>query len=98
MPKSGRSRGKSFQKAKARRSVPVERIERQTAAMPQQTVTPMMGTTAPVRRPTTVSHSLGVKASSMAVVYPYIRGEIKKICILSGILIAILVVLVLVWP
>ncbi len=94
MPKSGRGRGKSFQKATTRRSVPVERTEQQTAAMLQQTVTPLRGPAAFVKRPAAVAPSVGAKAAApMAAVHPYIRGEIKKICILSAILIVILVIL-----
>ncbi len=100
MPKSGRGRGKSFKKAKVRRSVPVARTEQQTAAMPQQTVTPLTGPAAFVKRPAAVAPSVRAKttAAPMAAVYPYIHGEIKKICILSAILIVILVILAVTWP
>ncbi|MBI2832738.1 MAG: hypothetical protein HYX79_10830 [Chloroflexi bacterium] len=94
MPKSGRSHGKSFKKATARRSIPLPATEQQPAAAPQPPITPAAGPVPAVKKPVAVGSTARARAAlSMAPVYPYIRGELKKIWIVATIMLIILIVL-----
>lgn len=89
MPKSGRGRSKYSKNAKARRSVP--------AATSQQAATPG-AQTAPLRKPSPVVAASGVKIKSALPTYDYIRSELRRIGILAGIMIIVLIILAVALP
>lgn len=86
--KSRRSRGKHSFRSKKRRGRPSPPI----IVTQQQAVTPTNESVPPPK----VSRKL-VLATSTATRYPYILAELRRIGILAGIMLAILIVLALVW-
>lgn len=86
--KSRRSRGKHSFRSKKGRGRPSPPI----IVTQQQAVTPTNESVPPPK----VSRKL-VLATSTATRYPYILAELRRIGILAGIMLAILIVLALVW-
>ncbi len=90
--KSRRSRGKHSFRSKKSRGRPTSPV----IATQQQMATPTGESVSPseVSAP---SASTSVPATKTAVRHPYIFAELRRIGILAGIMLAILIVLALVW-
>ncbi len=89
--KSRRSRGKhAFQrkKGKGRPSPQVIATQSQAVAQTYESVSPPKESVPPVRMPS---------LATAVVRYPYVLAELRRIGILAGVILAILIVLALVW-
>ncbi len=93
MPKSRRGRKSSFRakKAKARQNIPV-------AAVQQQAVTSTVEPVALPKKPVPSAAASALKVKSALRTYAYVGSELRRIGILAGIMIIIIIVLAVVLP